>query len=74
MKLAEPGAAQSNLITLTEPNVSSPPVRSRSTWYEATVMSAERTAASSRVRFDVTGCPFVLFGRPCAEFTAGACG
>jgi len=55
-----PGAVQSNLITLTEPNVSSPPARSRSTWYEATVMSAERIAASSRVRFDVTGCPFVL--------------
>jgi hypothetical protein len=32
-KLAEPGAAQRNLITLTEPNVSSPPeVRSSSTW------------------------------------------
>ena len=49
MKLAEPGATQSNLITLTEPNTSSSPVRSRSTWYEATVMIAERAAASSRV-------------------------
>jgi len=31
MKLVEPGAAQPNLITQTERNTSSPPVRSRST-------------------------------------------
>jgi hypothetical protein len=31
MKLVEPGAAQPNLITQTEPNTSSPPVRSSST-------------------------------------------
>ena len=51
----DPGAAQPNRITQTEPNVFSSPVRSRSTWYEETVMSAERVAASSRVRFEVTG-------------------
>ena len=53
-KVDAPGSAQSNRSTLTETNVSEPDVRSRSTSQEATVMSAERAAASSRVRFDVT--------------------
>src|SRR5581483_3589198 len=56
-----PGSLHVNLITLRAVNVVSPPVRSRSTWYDATLMSAARSLASSLVRFaDKAGSPPVF--------------
>ena len=51
-----PGVRQPNRTTVTDPNTSSPPVTSRSTWYPDTSMSRARCCASAYVRA-VTGTP-----------------
>jgi hypothetical protein len=58
MKLAAPGRAQRKTTVLTDVKVSSPAVRSSSTWYETTWSSPARSCASSRVRLLVTALSF----------------